>query len=694
MQQIKYPRAAGAATKENIGGRALISTRPDPARARPRFGLHVLMMPSRPDHPAPPLDDQSDDDRFRLLVDAVVDYAIYMLDPSGHVVSWNAGAQRFKGYSATEIIGQHFSRFYTPEDIDAGVPAFALRTAATLGKFETEGWRVRKDGTRFWAHVVIDPIKDSTGGLLGFAKVTRDLTERKLADQELQASQVEFRLLVQSVTDYAIYMLDPSGKVASWNAGAQRIKGYLPEEIIGNHFSRFYTDEDRRDGAPERALKTAEREGRFEKEGWRVRKDGSRFWANVVIDPIRGPDGSVRGFAKITRDITERRESQQKLDQAREALLQSQKMDAIGQLTGGVAHDFNNLLTAILGSLELVRKRPGIDARAALLIDNAMQAARRGANLTQRMLAFARRQDLKPELVDIPVLVNGMMDLLERTLGSGTSIVSRFPADMGAVRVDPTQLEMAVLNLAVNARDAMPNGGPITISAEEQALAEGNAIGLKAGRYTMMSVADRGGGMDADTLKRATEPFFTTKGIGKGTGLGLPMVHGLAEQSGGRFVLASTVGKGTTATLWLPVDTSGAPAAARAEDAASAMEESASLAILAVDDDALVLVYTVAMLEEAGHRVTSAYSGVDALKEIESSTFDLVITDQRMPGMTGAELVEKIRERWPTLPVLVATGYAELPSDLMRGVQRVAKPFTQRQLLDAVAAATKKPDRR
>ena len=643
------------------------------------------------DRPAPPVGAHADEDRFRLLVDAVVDYAIYMLDPSGCVASWNAGARRFKGYDAAEIIGQHFSRFYTPEDIEAGIPAFALRTAATAGKFEAEGWRVRKDGTRFWAHVVIDPIRDPTGDLLGFAKVTRDLTERRLAEQELQSSQDEFRLLVQSVTDYAIYVLDPAGKVATWNAGAQRIKGYLPEEIVGIHFSRFYTDEDRLEGAPARALETAEREGRFEKEGWRVRKDGSRFWANVVIDPIRGPDGKLRGFAKITRDITERRESQQKLDQAREALLQSQKMDAIGQLTGGIAHDFNNLLTAILGSLELVRKRPGIDGRAALLIDNAMQAARRGANLTQRMLAFARRQDLKPELVEIPVLVNGMMDLLERTLGSATSIVSRFPADMGAVRVDPTQLEMAVLNLAVNARDAMPDGGPITISAEEKTLAEGNAIGLQAGRYTVMSVADRGEGMDADTLKRATEPFFTTKGIGKGTGLGLAMVHGLAEQSGGRFVLASSVGEGTSATLWLPVDNSGAPAAANAEDNPAVTDDAVSLAILAVDDDALVLVYTAAMLEEAGHRVTTAYSGADALKEIEKGTFDLVVTDHLMPGMTGAELVEKVRQRWPALRVLVATGYAELSSDLMRGVRRVAKPFTQRQLLDAVVAAMQTP---
>src|SRR5476651_866797 len=276
----------------------------------------------------------SDDERFRLLVDAITDYAIYMLDPKGHVVSWNAGAERFKGYTAAEIIGGHFSLFYTPEDVEAGVPARALKTSAETGKFEIEGWRVRKDGSRFWAHVVIDPIHDPEGELLGFAKITRDLSERKQAEQTLHLNQEELRLLVQSVTDYAIYMLDPEGHVVSWNAGAQRIKGYRPEEIIGRHFSDFYTAADRDAGEPQRALATALEQGRFEKEGERVRKDGSIFWASVVIDPIRTADGRVLGFAKITRDITERRLAERNLEQTREALFQSQKMEAIGQQIG------------------------------------------------------------------------------------------------------------------------------------------------------------------------------------------------------------------------------------------------------------------------------------------------------------------------------------------------------------------------
>jgi PAS domain S-box-containing protein len=290
----------------------------------------------------------TEDERYRLLVGAVTDYAIYMLDPTGIVSSWNPGAERIKGYLPNEIIGQHFSRFYTEEDRESGLPERALQTSRLEGKFESEGWRVRKDGTRFWAAVVIDPIWSPSGELLAYAKITRDLTERKDAERQLKLSEDQFRLLVQGVVDYAIYMIDTEGKVTNWNLGAQRIKGYAPDEIIGRHFSRFYTDEDRAAGLPRRALETARRDGKFESEGWRVRKDGIRFWAHVVIDPLRDETGTLFGFAKITRDITERKEAQSKLDVAREALSQSQKMEAIGHLTGGVAHDFNNLLMVVL----------------------------------------------------------------------------------------------------------------------------------------------------------------------------------------------------------------------------------------------------------------------------------------------------------------------------------------------------------
>jgi PAS domain S-box-containing protein len=340
----------------------------------------------------PGLEPVSDERRFQLLVDAVKDYSIYMLDPHGIVSSWNSGAQRFKGYKAAEIIGQHFSRFYTGEDQQAGVPEQALAIAVAEGKYETEGWRVRKDGSRFWASVVIDPIRDEDGNLFGFAKITRDITERRTAQEALRRSEEQFRLLVQGVTDYTIFMLDPTGHVTNWNSGAQRMKGYAANEIIGQHFSRFYTDEDRAADVPLRALQTAEREGRFETESWRVRKDGSHFWASVVIDAIHDENGSLIGFGKVTRDITERRQVQKALEEAREALFQSQKMEAVGQFTGGVAHDFNNLLQAISGSLEVVERRL---AAGRTDVGQHMAAARTAMDcataLTQRLLAFVSR---------------------------------------------------------------------------------------------------------------------------------------------------------------------------------------------------------------------------------------------------------------------------------------------------------------
>ena len=625
-----------------------------------------------------------DDDRYRMLIEAVNDYAIYMLDPDGYISSWNPGARRFKGYEESEILGEHFSRFYTEADRERGLPRRALEIAAREGKFEGEGWRCRKDGTRFWAYVVIDPIKDASGNLLGFAKITRDLTERKLAEEALRKSEEQFRLLVQGVTDYAIYMLTPDGQVSSWNAGAERIKGYRPEEIIGQHFSRFYTEEDRQAGAPRIALETAAREGRFEKEGWRIRKDGSRFVAHVIIDPIRAPDGTILGFAKITRDITERRETERALQEAREALFQSQKMDAIGQLTGGVAHDFNNLLMAVLGSLELLRKRLPADPKMTRLIDNAIQGAQRGTALTQRMLAFARRQELKPAQIDVADLVSGMTDLLHSSLGAIAQIQTDIPRGLRKVLVDPNQLELAILNLAVNARDAMPDGGSIFIAAREEKVA--NAADLKAGRYVCLSVTDEGCGMDEATQQRALEPFFTTKGVGKGTGLGLSMVHGMLDQSGGKLVLKSRKDEGTTVELWLPVATTGSGHVPEEEPDLSELDRrDGPLVILAVDDDPLVLLNTAAMLEDLGHTVLEATSGKEALDIIRrDGGVDLVITDQAMPHMTGSDLAAAIRDERPDLPIILATGYAELPPGADKGLPKLSKPFRQQQLADAI----------
>lgn len=622
------------------------------------------------------------DDRYRILVDGITDYAIYMLDPQGHVSSWNAGAERFKGYNEHEILGSHLSTFYVEEDRERGLPRRALDIAQTEGRFENEGWRVRKDGSRFWAHVVIDAIKDREGRLLGFAKITRDLTERKKAQDELRRSEEQFRLLVQGVTDYAIYMLDLEGNVSSWNLGAQRIKGYAPEEIIGQHFSRFYTEEDRAEGLPATALNIAAEEGRFEREGWRLRKDGTRFWASVIIDPIRADDGTLIGFAKVTRDVSEKRAAQ-------EALLQAQKMEALGQLTGGMAHDFNNLLMVVLASLDVARKRALKGMDVIDLIDNAIQGAQRGAALTQRLLAFARRQELSFETVDVTDLVRGMADLLQRAIGPEIPIQTQFPISLSKVKSDPNQLESALLNLCVNARDAMPEGGAITIAAAHRSVPKSSSRDdLLAGEYVCLSVMDEGEGMDEKTLASAVEPFFTTKGIGKGTGLGLPMVQGLMAQSGGKLVLKSRKGEGTTAELWLPVVDAETQTATETKKEEPAPSSDRPLTVLAVDDDALVLMNTVLMLEDLGHQTAQAQTGKEALALLESGFVpDIVVTDHAMPGMTGSELATTIKEAFPDIPVILATGYAELPAGADPGTLRLPKPFTQAQLTAALKQA-------
>ncbi|EJN22557.1 PAS domain S-box [Pseudomonas sp. GM79] len=625
--------------------------------------------------------------RFRLLIDAVVDYAIYMIDPDGIITSWNAGAKRFKGYEEAEILGQHFSRFYTEEDRKAGLPQRALDTAIHEGRFEGEGWRVRKDGTHFWSHVIIDPIRDPSGKLLGFAKITRDLTDRKMAEETLKQSEQQFRLLVQSVTDYAIYMLAPDGRVTNWNLGAQRIKGYRPEEVIGQHFSMFYTPEDREAGEPQRALEIATREGRFENKAWRVRKDGTRFFAHVVVDPIWGETGTLLGFAKITRDITEVTQAQQALEKTREALFQAQKMQAIGQLSGGIAHDFNNLLTVILGNLEIVRKRAADDPRITRLLDNATQGALRGVSLTQRMLAFARRQELKTESVEIPTLIQGITGLLRSSLGPAVSIETRFAPELEPVMADVNQLELAVLNLATNARDAMPDGGKLIISAQTHEVHD-QKLSLTAGRYVCLSVTDTGEGMDDATLASAMDPFFTTKGVGKGTGLGLSMVLGYLEQLGGRFSLKSRKNVGTTAELWIPVALANSTTTPAIEE--TAMSRVPRLCVLVVDDDSLVLTSTSLLLEDLGHRVISASSGAQALELFDSEpAIDLVITDMVMPKMNGEQLAQIIRNIRPQLPIILATGYAERLEGLAARLPRLSKPFTQLNLVEIIALVMK-----
>ncbi|QJU58217.1 PAS domain S-box protein [Sphingomonas sp. AP4-R1] len=617
-------------------------------------------------------------DRFKLLVQSVTDYAIYMLDREGIVTSWNPGARRFKGYEADEIIGQHFSRFYTPEDLERNIPTLALETAERVGRFEAEGWRVRKDGTRFWANVVIDPIRQPDGTLVGFAKVTRDLSERRAAEEKLRASEERFRLLVQSVSDYAIYMLDTDGLVSSWNAGAERFMGYAAGEIIGQHFSRVYTQEDRGAGVPDAALAAARNEGRFEAEGWRVRKDGSRFWSSVIIDPIRNDAGELVGFAKVTRDLTERREIEEQLRQA-------QKMEAVGQLTGGLAHDFNNLLTGISGSLEMmqVRLAQGRTAEVDRYFIAAQGAVKRAAALTHRLLAFSRRQTLDPRPANVNHLLAGLDELIRRTMGPAIDVEVVGASGVWSILVDANQLENAVLNLCINARDAMPDGGKLTIEAANKWLDERAARqhDLPVGQYVSLCVTDTGTGMTPDVIAKAFDPFFTTKPLGEGTGLGLSMIYGFARQSGGHVRIYSEVGQGTTMCLYLPRHTEDAASDEEIELQADIVPAGDGEVVLVIDDEPTIRMLVAEILGESGYSVIEAPDGPTGLRVLESNTrIDLLITDVGLPGgMNGRQVADAARATRPNLRILFITGYAENAvigrGRLEQGMHVLTKPF-------------------
>jgi len=621
----------------------------------------------------------SGDRRFQLLVDAVRDYAIYLLDADGHVSSWNAGARRFKGYLADEIMGEHFSRFYTEEDRAAGLPQRALKIAAAEGKFEAEGWRVRKDGSRFWASVVIDPVLHEDGSVIGFAKVTRDVTEAKEAREALHESEQRFRMLVQGVHDYAIYMLDIDGRVSNWNTGAERIKGYKAEEIVGQHFSRFYVEEDRDNGEPARALATAIREGKYEKEGWRCRKDGSRFWASVVIDPIRDEHGGLIGFAKITRDITEKRRAQEELDSAREALAQAQKLEAVGRLTGGVAHDFNNLLTVIRSSVDLLR-RPGIaEDKRERYLSAISETADRAAKLTGQLLAFARRQPLQTELFDVKDRIERLKQIVASLVGSPIKLTFDVAEGIGSVEADPSQFETAILNMLINARDAMPDGGTLKVAARKSdGTPVKGRVASQEGPFVAISIADSGCGMNSHTLDRVFEPFFTTKATGKGTGLGLSQVYGFAKQSGGEIAVESLVGDGTVFTLYLPQAAGNAAAASEGPAAADALDLE-TRRILIVEDNDKVGESAMNLLAELGQQVCWATDAGRALAMIEAApqAYDLVFSDVVMPGTNGIELAKEIRARWPDLPVVLTSGYSHvLAEEGSHGFELLRKPYS------------------
>ena len=507
----------------------------------------------------------------------------------------------------------------------------------------------------------------------------------ELADKERQ-----FRLLVQGVTDYAIYMLDPDGNVRSWNFGAERIKGYRAEEAIGMHVSAFHTEDDRRAGLPQRALDEARRVGVFKHEGLRVRRDGSRFWASVVIHPIYDDAGAVIGFAKVTRDVTAQREAEERLQQSRDQLLQAQKMEAVGQLTGGVAHDFNNLLTVILGNLESAERQIETQAAADLprlqrAIGSAIRGARRAATLTQHLLAFSRRQPLMPKPIDPNTFIDSEIEFLQRTLGERIKVEPVLGKVLWHIEADESQLAAAILNLAVNARDAMPRGGTLTLAARNADIDADHCASnpdARPGQYVEIAMTDTGTGMPKDVVARVFEPFFSTKSAGEGTGLGLSQVYGFVNQSGGHVAIESEVGRGTTVKLYFPrllgrgdeLERPVTPRGARGR---------AGETILVVEDEELVREYLVDVLRESNFEVIEAADANAALRVIEQrdTRIDLLLSDVVLPGLNGRELVDRAKLIRPPLKVLFMTGYSRdaivHQGRLDADVEMVQKPVTE-----------------
>jgi PAS domain S-box-containing protein len=494
-------------------------------------------------------------------------------------------------------------------------------------------------------------------------------------EQDLFESERSFRLLVEGVADYALYMLDPMGFVTNWNIGGQRIKGYLPQEIVGQHFSRFYTPADQSAGKPARALRIAYEQGRYEEEGWRVRKDGSFFWASVVIDPIK-EDGRLVGFAKITRDITERREATLKLERMQKQLAESQKLDALGQLTGGVAHDFNNLLMVIGGSAQVLKKYAD-DEKSRRAVEAIESAARRGAALTSQLLTFARRQNVNPQTILLSQRIDAVREVLNMGVGGTVQLITDVKDDVWPIKVDISELETALINLVINARDAMPDGGAITISAGNVRLDDE----ANKGDFVAIRVSDTGAGIAPDIVQKVFDPFFTTKPVGKGTGLGLSQVHGFAYQAGGLVALCSELGKGTTVTISLPRDQGG-----MVSDNSRPSPSSGSGTILLVEDNPDVATASTGLLEQLGYAVRWASNAEEALAEIDADGIDLVFSDIVMPGkMDGLALAQTIRGKYPRIPILLATGYSDTLRRTSLGFQILRKPYEIHELSQALA---------
>ncbi len=634
--------------------------------------------------------------QFRRLADAMPQL-VWMAQPDGWIFWYNRRWYEYTGTTPKQMEGWGWQAVHDPATLPSVLERWqgAIATGTPFDMtFPIRG----ADGVfrPFLTRVV--PVHDGTGKLVRWFGTNTDVTAQRTAEDALREmnerleqriaertaalreSEGRFRLLVEGIIDYAIFMLDAHGHVTNWNAGAERIHGYAAAEIIGEHFSRFYTAEDRREGKAEAALETAARLGKFEVESWRVRKDGSRFWANVVIDALRDDDGKLIGFAKITRDMTERRAVE-------ERLRQSQRLEAIGQLTGGVAHDFNNLLSVIFGNLETLLRRLPADDDGDLrrFAEAASRGAARAARLTQQLLAFSRRQPLEPKPINLNRLVVEASELLQRSLGEQVELETVLGAGLWWVQADAAELENALLNLAVNARDAMPRGGKLTIETANTHLDEGYVAehdGLAPGQYVMLAVSDTGTGMATETVAKAFEPFFTTKPVGQGTGLGLSQVYGFIKQSGGHVKIYSELGHGTSVKLYLPRLRTGAGNDTVASESVVLPKAAPDETILVVEDDADVRTHSTEILRELGYRVIGVPDGASALRVLaQDAGVRLMFTDVGLPGgLNGRQLADEARRLHPGLKVLFTTGYAKNAivhqGRLDPGVELVMKPFT------------------
>jgi PAS domain S-box-containing protein len=562
------------------------------------------------------------ENRFQLLIDAVVDYGIFMLDADGHVMSWNSGAAKLKGWERDEIVGQHFSVFY-PRDVAAsGWPEEELRRAKQLGRFEDEGWRIRKDGSRFWANVIITALYDRTGALTGFVKITRDLTERRQHEEELRESEARFRLLVDSVRDYAIFMLDVDGNVRSWNAGAQALKGYNAEEIIGRHFSAFYTPEDSQAGMPAAELRAARQHGRAEREGWRVRKDGTLFWANVVVSAVYGNSGELIGFVKVTRDMTERRRL--------EELERSSRM--MSEFLAMLAHELRNPLAPMRNAVTLMQ-----------LEHTASPALRNARDIIDRQLTHVTH--LVDDLLDIGRLTTGkvtlrlervgMADLVSRSVETARpqlearrhTLTIDLPPRPVYVRADPTRLSQIVQNLLVNAAKYTREGGRIRVSVQA------------ADGFVTVAVADNGRGIADHDLTRIFE-LFAQGDHGtpneSGLGVGLTLARSLAELHGGRLDAESPgPGLGSTFLLRLPL--------ADRTEGAEGDHPATDFHVLVVDDNRDSADSVTAIIRLLGYHCECVYNGEAALSSAARRGPQMVLLDLAMPGIDGYQKLERMR---------------------------------------------------